>query len=66
MGITRWFLKNKWKDIILSFFDAVKEISKENKEEPESTPQTPSSNQGKGSSISKPDPTKIMSKGYTK
>ena len=53
MGITRWCLKNRWKDIILSFFDAIREIGKDNKGEPESTPNNPSSNQGKGSSITK-------------
>ena len=53
MRITRWCLKNRWKDIILSFFDAIREIGKDNKGEPKSTPNNPSSNQDKGSSITK-------------
>jgi len=65
MGITRWFLKNKWKDIILSFFDAIKEISKKNKEETESTPNNPSSNQDKGSSFTKPRDTSGLRKKRT-
>ena len=62
MGITRWFLKNKWKDIILSFFDAVREISKDNKGEPKSAPNNPSSNQDKGSSTKPRDTTRLRKK----